>query len=338
MIRRHFAVLGACLLTVGGHAAPSLLVSQSPSEQCRSAIAIAEQSHAVPPQLLAAIGHVESGRRDPSTGIGGAWPWSINAEGQGAWFESKSEAVKAVEDLQGRGVRSIDVGCMQVNLKYHPVAFADLAQAFDPVTNADYAARFLVRLYGLTGVWTTAAAYYHSADPAEGEPYAAKVAAVWPEERRKAGVPVLLFTGSNLAMALAVGRSGPLPRGLPPLLAPTRAGPLARVVTAFPPRPPPPIFTLTGMAPGLRPHGSASISTSQRETAFPRIMPLGSAQSRMSPRGLATLTMTPGGLPPSGLPFGKPSLEGLTFHWAAPVAVPTPLRLAGRLPSGALMR
>src|SRR6478752_5008891 len=125
-----------------GLANPIPLPVISPGEQCRAAIAMAEQGHGIPSQLLAAIGRVESGRRDPATGIRTAWPWTINYEGQGAWFETKDEAVRAVEGLQARGVRSIDVGCMQVNLMHHPSAFPSLELAFEPSVNADYAARF----------------------------------------------------------------------------------------------------------------------------------------------------------------------------------------------------
>src|SRR4051794_36414739 len=177
-----------CLSTGIANATPLTPTTQSPGEQCRTAIALAEQRHGVPPQLLAAIGRVESGRRDPMTGVRGAWPWTINASGQGAWFETKAEAIQAVEVWQARGVRSIDVGCMQVNLMHHPQAFPTLAESFEPMVNADYAARFLVRLYGQTGDWTKAAANYHSANPAEGAPYAAKVVSIWPEEQRKAGM------------------------------------------------------------------------------------------------------------------------------------------------------
>jgi hypothetical protein len=163
---------------------PSVL---SPGQQCQAAIAAAERAYAVPPQLLAAIGRVESGRKDPLTGLWGAWPWTINAEGQGAYFATKAEAIAAVEAHRARGVRSIDVGCMQVNLMHHPQAFASLDHAFEPAVNADYAARFLVRLKAQTGDWSKATASYHSANPALGEPYAAQVTAAWPEEQRKAG-------------------------------------------------------------------------------------------------------------------------------------------------------
>ena len=73
--------------------------------------------------------------------------------------------------LQAQGVRSIDVGCMQVNLMHHPNAFASLDAAFDPTANALYAARFLNTLYGISGSWVQATAAYHSQTPAIGADY-----------------------------------------------------------------------------------------------------------------------------------------------------------------------
>ena len=77
--------------------------------------------------------------------------------------------------LQARGVRSIDVGCMQVNLMHHPDAFASLDEAFDPVANARYAARFLSALFRQTGDWSLATANYHSANADRGEDYQRRV-------------------------------------------------------------------------------------------------------------------------------------------------------------------
>lgn len=187
MRRCFLAALFICLLAGSARALPLSVSAASPGEQCRIAIAAAERGHGVPAQLLASIGRVESGRRDPGTGTWGAWPWTINAEGQGAYFDTKAAAIQAVQALQARGVRSIDIGCMQVNLMHHPNAFPNLDMAFEPAVNADYAARFLVDLHDQTGDWTKATADYHSANPAEGGPYAAKVISVWPEEQRKAG-------------------------------------------------------------------------------------------------------------------------------------------------------
>ncbi len=150
----------------------------APFAQCRAAIAAVERSTGVPDRLMQAIGAVESGRREPS-GTVSAWPWTINAEGVGSFFDSKAEAVAAVTALRARGVRSIDVGCMQVNLMYHASAFSSLEEAFDPGANARYAARFLQSLQAKTGSWPGAAAGYHSLTPEVGTDYGRKVLAVW---------------------------------------------------------------------------------------------------------------------------------------------------------------
>jgi soluble lytic murein transglycosylase-like protein len=80
---------------------------------------------------------------------------------------------------QGAGNRPIDVGCFQVDLQFHPTAFATLAQAFDPLANARYAARFLNELHARTSSWSQATALYHSAEPSSGLAYRSQVFAVW---------------------------------------------------------------------------------------------------------------------------------------------------------------
>ncbi len=132
----------------------------------------------LPARLLGAIAEVESGRLDDRGNVR-PWPWTINAEGSGQFFASKQQAIDAVRTLQLRGVRSIDVGCMQVNLMHHPSAFASLDEAFDPTANALYAARFLNTLYGMSQSWLQAAAAYHSQTPAIGESYRQRVMARW---------------------------------------------------------------------------------------------------------------------------------------------------------------
>ena len=86
----------------------------------------------IPNHLLAAMGRVESGRRDPVTGDWYPWPWTVNAEGASSFYDTKAQAVAAVRAMQSSGMRSIDVGCMQVNLMHHPDAFATLDLAFEP--------------------------------------------------------------------------------------------------------------------------------------------------------------------------------------------------------------
>ncbi len=167
------------------HAALSAPVAQG--LLCRSAVAAAERGSGLPAHLLAAISRVESGRRDPATGAVHPWPWSVNAEGQGLFYATKADAVAAVRAMQANGVRSIDVGCGQINLMHHPDAFSSLEIAFDPQANAAYAAKFLTELFARTGDWNKAAGMYHSATPGLGDEYREKVLAIWPEEKHLAG-------------------------------------------------------------------------------------------------------------------------------------------------------
>ncbi len=148
---------------------------------CQEATAAAENGTGVPNQLLGAISRVETGRYDPVAGGVRAWPWTINAQGVGHFYDTKEEAVAAARAFQAQGIRSIDVGCMQINLMYHPEGFASLEQAFDPHTNALFAARFLTDLFHQTGSWPHAAAAYHSQTPDLGIDYQNKVLEAWAE-------------------------------------------------------------------------------------------------------------------------------------------------------------
>lgn len=166
-------MLLAVPLTVRAQSRPS------PPALCEAAIAAAEQSARLPARLLAAIAITESGRFDAEKGFVRPWPWTINAEGAGQFFASKADAIGAVRVLQARGVRSIDIGCMQVNLYYHPNAFNSLDEAFEPHSNAAYAARFLNSLYASSGDWMRAIGSYHSETPVRGAAYRALVLARW---------------------------------------------------------------------------------------------------------------------------------------------------------------
>lgn len=150
----------------------------SPFGLCDAAIARAQRARDLPDGLLPALARVESGRPD-AAGATRPWPWTIDVDGQGHFFATKAEAVAAVRALQDLGIQSIDVGCLQINLMYHPNAFASIEQAFDPTANAAYAARFLVALHARDDDWTHAVASYHSETPSLGAAYRAKVMAIW---------------------------------------------------------------------------------------------------------------------------------------------------------------
>lgn len=171
------AVLAALLL------APASVAAQS-GLTCRQAIEVAEREFNLPPRLLAAIARVESGRRDAATGQVDPYPWTINAEGRGSTYPSKAAGIAAVREMQGGGMRSIDVGCMQINMRHHPNAFSSLEEAFEPLSNARYAASFLRNLMAEKQDWQQAAASYHSRNPEFAVPYLNRVLAAWEQEKR----------------------------------------------------------------------------------------------------------------------------------------------------------
>ena len=136
---------------------------------CSDAAREAERSAGLPSGLLSAIGHVESGGR----------PWSVNSGQQGVQFASRDEASGYVQGLLATGRRIIDVGCFQVDLYYHPEAFARWQDGLDPQANATAASRILQDLHARTGDWNQAVALYHSADPMRGMPYMQAVLRSW---------------------------------------------------------------------------------------------------------------------------------------------------------------
>lgn len=142
-----------------------------------------EQRHAIPQGLLHAISKAESGLKDVNGRLI-PWPWTINVRGQGYFFPTKEAAIAAVQTLQAKGISSIDVGCMQVNLHHHPKAFQTLEDAFDPHKNVAYAARFLVSLKNEHKDWHIATAHYHSANPVFHVPYQRNVLRIWKKSQK----------------------------------------------------------------------------------------------------------------------------------------------------------
>jgi hypothetical protein len=134
-----------------------------PAAICLSTADRAADRHGVPRAVMRALTRTETGRaRD---GALQPWAWTVNMEGAGRWFDSRAEALAYVRQEQARGARSFDVGCFQINHRWHGENFDDVEHMFDPDANADYAARFVADLYQETRDWARAAGYYHSRTP-----------------------------------------------------------------------------------------------------------------------------------------------------------------------------
>jgi hypothetical protein len=141
---------------------------------CEAAIQTVERQAVLPARLLTGVGIVESGRVEPGGRVR-PWPWSAQANDTSHYFATKAEAVAWVLDAQAHGVTSIDVGCLQVNLLFHPQAFESVDAAFDPVRNVSYGARFLAQLYAETRNWDQAIGFYHSRTPVLAAVYQQRV-------------------------------------------------------------------------------------------------------------------------------------------------------------------
>ena len=150
-------------------------------ELCVLWISEEERRHGIPDGLLRAIACVETGGRVARC----PWPWSVNVAGRPYVFLTRHKALSFVKQMQRAGVRNMDVGCMQINLKHHAQAFKTLEIAFAPKHNIRYAAVLLRKLYDRTGTWDKAVAAYHSGRPVFHNPYRQKVFSLWYKWRRQ---------------------------------------------------------------------------------------------------------------------------------------------------------
>jgi hypothetical protein len=126
----------------------------------------------VPEDVLRSISLTETGRSKDGAFL--PWPWTVNMEGIGKWFDTYAEAQAYVDRNVARGARSFDIGCFQINYRWHGEAFASIEEMFDPMANARYAARFLGDLYAEFGDWSRAAGAFHSRTPALARKYATR--------------------------------------------------------------------------------------------------------------------------------------------------------------------
>lgn len=147
-------------------------ISEASHTVCDRAAAGAAEKTGVPVLVLQTITRTETGRK--KNGTFAPWPWTVNVAGEGFWFDSNSQAQTFAFQHFKKGVRSFDVGCFQLNFRWHGAAFASLENMFDPQKNALYAAKFLLKLYQETGSWSLAAGAYHSRTPELSKRYRAR--------------------------------------------------------------------------------------------------------------------------------------------------------------------
>jgi hypothetical protein len=160
----------AALGHFGGVAAA--LNALSAGQTCFAAARDAATETDVPVKVLMALTLTETGRT--VDGSLQAWPWALNEGGRGHWFDSASDAMDYLQTAVSGGTTNIDIGCFQLNYRWHSAEFSSLEAMMDPQTNAKYAARLVSQHYDATGDWVAAAGAFHSKTPDVAERYLAR--------------------------------------------------------------------------------------------------------------------------------------------------------------------
>ena len=135
----------------------------------------------IPDKLLTSISLVESGIKKNNRFI--SWPWTLNVQGKSKFFDNKNDALDFLKKNYKN--KNIDVGCMQISLKYHFKEFDSLENILDPDQNVKYAAKFLKNLFSKHKRWNEAISRYHSSVPIRKKQYLKRVQNYWVDIRQK---------------------------------------------------------------------------------------------------------------------------------------------------------
>ncbi|NEX45256.1 lytic transglycosylase domain-containing protein [Rhodobacter sp. ETT8] len=157
------------VLVCSGFAPCAAVQAQVRMPDCEALAAEAGRESGLPEGLLPAIARIESGYK------GRAWPWTLNQGGDGSFHPSKDAALARLAEILASGVQNVDLGCMQLNWRWHSDQFDSAAQMMDPLANTRYAAHFLLTLKEQHGSWDAAIGAYHSTQPERSAAYTKKV-------------------------------------------------------------------------------------------------------------------------------------------------------------------
>ena len=136
----------------------------------------------LPDKLLTSISLVESGMVKGKTI--NSWPWSLNINGKSKYFDNKKDTLIFLKKSLKKK-RNIDVGCMQINYKFHGHNFNNLDHILNPEENVKYAAKFLKKLFKRHKSWNEAISRYHSSEPVRKKRYLTKVKNFWDKLRQR---------------------------------------------------------------------------------------------------------------------------------------------------------
>jgi len=133
-----------------------------------------------PASLLYAVALTESGKRVSHLAGYRPWPWTLNVAGRGYFYATRREAWQALRDWLNQGQRSIDIGLMQVNWRYHQDRLGTPWQALDPYHNLRVGAEILQDCYITRQDWWASVGCYHAPmNPHRANQYRRRVVSRW---------------------------------------------------------------------------------------------------------------------------------------------------------------
>lgn len=180
---------------------------------CDAAARAAARETGVPLALLQLLTRVETGRGTTSDGPIDPWPWTLNIGGDGSWHDSAEAALATARHGIAAGRRDIDLGCFQINYRWHGDGFPSLEAMMDPQANALYAARFLRDLRDEFGDWRQAAGAFHSRTPEHADRYLARLDQLRTALARTGGAERRALGQMNAPGALVMAARPPLVAG-----------------------------------------------------------------------------------------------------------------------------
>jgi soluble lytic murein transglycosylase-like protein len=125
-------------------------------QACEREMARAARVNDIPLNVLYAVGLTETGHK------GTLNPFDMNVDGKTVTSSSLNEALAKFSAERAKGAQLIDIGCMQINHRWHAADFRSVTDMFDPASNVRYAANFLKDLRQREGSWTLAVARYNA--------------------------------------------------------------------------------------------------------------------------------------------------------------------------------
>jgi hypothetical protein len=137
-------------------AEPVMAETGAPPGPCEREMTRAALAENIPLGVLYSVGLTETGQH------GRLQPFALNIDGVGTVATSLPEALALFRKAREKGAKFIDIGCMQINHRWHAAHFESLEAMFDVRRNVSYAAHFLKELRAREPSWTLAVARYNA--------------------------------------------------------------------------------------------------------------------------------------------------------------------------------